>query len=162
MALGAFCEESPAPPGFAKRILGMASCGQSLGFGETQAACVEMRFMALKAEKRLVLFEHIISHGPMGIVTNGAIFYNRCMFENKGALFVRMTIKAKIVDPLDCFQIFHQRTMMLVTAAAFHFSLTNGVARREVDFGCDIPVTIQAKLRILFDESLLIMNRMAA
>ena len=87
MALGAFCEESPAPPGFAKRILGMASCGQSLGFGETQAACVEMRFMALKAEKRLVLFEHIISHGPMGIVTNGAIFYNRCMFENGAELF---------------------------------------------------------------------------
>ena len=118
--------------------------------------------MALKAEERLVLFEHVIGHGSVSIVTEHAVFLDRSMFENEWALFVRMAIEAKIVHSLDCFQVFHQRAVMLVTTATFHLSLSNGVTGREINLGRDLPMTIQTELWIFFNKSFLIVNCMAA
>jgi len=140
----------------------MASCGKSLGICETKTAGMEMGFMALKAEERFILFEHVIGHRPMGVVTDHTVLSDRSMFENKRSLLVRMTIEAKIIDPFNSFQVFNQRTVMLVTARACHLSLSNRVTGGEIDLCGDVPVTIQAELRIFFNESFFIVNGVAA
>jgi hypothetical protein len=64
--------------------------------------------MALKTEKGLILPEQIIGYGPVGIMANGAIFNNRCMFIDKRALLVCMAVETQVVRPFGCLQVFNQ------------------------------------------------------
>jgi hypothetical protein len=106
----------------------MASGRQSLGFSKPKAAGMEVGLMALETKKRFVLLEHIIGHSSMGIVANHAILLDRSVLKNEGALLVPMTLETKIIDSFDSLQVFDQRSMMLVTTAAFHLSFSNGMA----------------------------------
>jgi hypothetical protein len=122
---------------------------------------MKMRFMTLQAKEGLILFEQVVGYRPVGIVAGQTIFCHRCMFENKGASLVRMTRKTEIVQPLIGFQILHQRTMMLMTTAAFHLSLPHGVVGRIIGFDLDVPVAAHAQIRITFFQTFALVNGMA-
>ena len=58
---------------------------------------MEMELVALQAQKRLILYKEVVSHGSVGIVADSTIFYHRLMFKHKRPLFGGMTLEAKIV-----------------------------------------------------------------
>ena len=59
--------------------------------------CMEMDLVTLQAQERLILYKEVVSHGSVGIVADGTIFYHRLMFKHKRPLLGGMTLEAKIV-----------------------------------------------------------------
>jgi hypothetical protein len=86
----------------------MAASRKRFWMCESFTPCMKVRLVALKAEKGFVLFEQIVGHCAVGIMANGAIFDNRCMFIDKRPLLICMAIEAKVVNPFDRFQVFDQ------------------------------------------------------
>src|SRR6266540_1513378 len=68
---------------------------------------VEMVLVALQAEEWLILLQQVISNGAVRVVTNGAIFLDRLMFEHKRALVAAVAVEAEVSYALFGFKAFN-------------------------------------------------------
>ena len=160
MALCTFGQERLPPPGLTEGIVGTPSGRQSLRMSQSQPSGMEMGFVTLKTEEGFVLLEQIVGHRAMGIVTDGAVFEHRCVFEDERALFIPMTAEAEVVEPFGRLQVVHQRAVVLMTTAARHFSLSQRMTGRKIGFDPHFGMTVETKLGIGFFQTILIMDIM--
>src|SRR6056297_1056471 len=113
---------------------------------------MEMKLVALQAQERLILYQEVVRHGAVGPVTDGAVLYNGRMFKDKRPLFRGVTIQAQVVYPLFGLEVARKAAMGLVTLAASHLSLLNGMMGGVECFGPDPLVAVVTKIRLLLDQ----------
>ena len=58
---------------------------------------MEVCFMTLQTQERLILFQEVVCHGPVGLMTLKTAFCNRGMLKDKWSLVTGMTLKAQVV-----------------------------------------------------------------
>ncbi len=61
------------------------------------AQYMEMTFMTLQTEERLVLCQQVVGNGAMRIVTDGAVILNRGMAKHERTLITAVTVEAEVV-----------------------------------------------------------------
>lgn len=95
-----------------------------------------MTFVALQAEERLALFEEIIGHGTVWVMTDAAILLDRAVFEDEWPLVAGVAVVAEVVGALICFQqSLTGRTMHFVATAANHLSFFDRMVGGKIGFG---------------------------
>jgi hypothetical protein len=91
---------------------------------------IQVSAVTPQAQKRIVLLEEIISNGPVRIMTDTAIFGYRRVFKDKRPLKFCMAVVAEVIDRAPA-HISLLRAMNVMTAAALHFPLPQGMVGRE-------------------------------
>ena len=84
-----------------------------------------MPFMALQAEERLVLNQHVIGDGTMGIVADGAVVLNGGMPEYERTLVAGVAVQTQVVGALIGVEAFAGGTVDVVAAGAVHLAFFN-------------------------------------
>jgi hypothetical protein len=161
MALGAFGQKGLSPAGFAEGIAGTPPCRQCFRMSQSQPTGMEMGLVTLKTKEGLVLLEKVVCNGTVGIVTDGAVFENRRMFEDKGSLLIAVTVEAEVVEPFGRFQVIHQRSVVLMAAAARHFAFFQRMPRRKIGFDSHIGMTVETELGIGLFQAICVMDVVA-
>lgn len=118
---------------------------------------VEVGFMTLEAEERFVLFQKVVGHRPVRIVTNGAILDYRFVLENEWTLIAGVTSETEIVQPFLGAQHTRDgvaRPVGIVTIITAHLAIFHRVTGDEIHFGLDIPVTLTAKFEFVLGQEL--------
>ena len=110
---------------------------------------MEMPFVALQAEERLILNQEIICYCPVRIVANGAVILNRSMTKDEWPLVTSMAVKTQIVGALAGVQF----TMRIMAIAAGHLAFLDRMMGREVGLSLLLLVTGVAKLWVFLLES---------
>lgn len=128
-------------------------------FLKALAQHVEMAFVALQAEERLILNQHVVGHRTMWVVTDGAVIFYGSMAKNEWPLVTAVTIKTEVVGPLGGVQL----AVRIVAVAATHLAFIDRMMGREVGFCLLLLMTGIAELRILLLKSCFAagMNRVA-
>ena len=127
---------------------------------------MEMRFMTLQAQERLVLNQQVVGYCAVSIMTEGAVFDHRLVLKHKGPLITGMAFKAEIVQTLiglDHAGYHVIRTMWRVAVSAAHFAFPDRVAGHQIAFGLNILVTLSAEFKLVgvFKKGLLLVEMYA-
>lgn len=96
---------------------------------------MKMHVMTLKADKGFILFQKVVGNGSMRIVTNGAIFNDGGVLENKRTFLVRMTSEAQVI--YSFIRLEHPSVASrvgIVTTGAIHLTFFDGMVRRHIGF----------------------------
>ena len=129
-ALGCICDIHAR---CAKRILAFSATDLDGSCGAEQG-CVEVRFVALVTQHRLVGRQKIVGDGAMGRVADTAIFNNRVVFKDERTFFVLMAVEAEVVDPALCIELGLGGGMGVVAVDAAHFAFTHRVVGGQLEF----------------------------
>ncbi len=121
---------------------------------DTSTQGMKMPFMALQAEKGLVLLQQIVGNRTMRIMTNGAVFGDRGMLEDERALVAAVAVETQVVGALFCCQSFS--AVWVVAIAAGHLAFLDRMMGREVGLGLLLLVTGIAELRVFLLEGRLV------
>ena len=104
-----------------------------------------MAFVALQAEERFILNQHVVRYRTMWVVTDGAVIFDGSMAKNEWALVTAVTIKTEVVGALNSVQF----AVRVVTVAAIHLAFFDRMMGREVGFCLLLLMTGIAELWVL-------------
>jgi hypothetical protein len=124
-------------------------------FVPTYLAGVEVKLVALEAKKGLILLQKVVRNGAVGCVAYGAVFNDRCMFKDKGALLGSMAGQTEIVYPFIRLEASHLGTVRIVAVRTGHLPFPKGMMGRILHFGLDVWVTAVAAFRLCLGQQML-------
>ena len=104
--------------------------------------------MAAQAQKRRRLTQKIVRHGPVGVVTDGAVLFNGRVLIDKWPLLVRMALVADHVDG-RFLQVPGGAAVRVMATGAFHLPFLERMVRRQRELGGNILVARIAGFRVV-------------
>ena len=113
---------------------------------------MEVSFMTLQADERLVLLQQVVGDSAVGVVADGTVFSDRSMLKHKWALVTRVAVNAEIVGAFLGHQAFCG--MRIVAAAAIHLAFLDGMVRGEHGLGHLLLVAVVAEGSCFFSATL--------
>ena len=106
--------------------------------------------VAAHAKVGVVIDEHLLVDGTVGVVADGAAFVHRFVLKNKGAGLVLVTLRATLILPGhgQASRGFKDVAAMRVVAIrAVHVPFNNGMMLRKVEFALHIEMALKTGVR---------------
>lgn len=86
---------------------------------------MKIGIMAILAKVGDLFFHQVFMAAAVSVMTDGAVFFNRRVFPDKGASFFGMALVAELIDVVFKQHTVRKAAMGVMTVAALYFPLDN-------------------------------------